>query len=202
MPPQLSFEDRLEALINTALRKEYPFTHTSIINGVASETAVSAASKIIARKKACKQGVRPLQFMDLPPELRNRIHEYTVGYYEKLNLPQLPAAVTNLVYELPLQPMITRVSRQMRKETLSMFYATNHFFLNLDHVPDRELMAGTFIASTWLRAIGAANVEHIKNFTVRYDPGVLPMSIDNMMAETGLSLVSGIAKIELCSMWD
>ncbi|KAK4944700.1 hypothetical protein LTR10_015870 [Elasticomyces elasticus] len=196
MPERLSIEDKLQACINTLLREEYPFTYPSIISKIASETATSAASMVVQRKKACKRGVRLLQFMDLPPELRNRIHEYTVSYYDTLNLPELPAAAINLVYELPLQPMITRVSRQLRKETLSMFYATNRFFLNLDQVPDRELMAGTFIASKWLRAIGATNAEHIKFFRIRYDPRLLRISMDTLLAESGLSLVAGMANFE------
>jgi len=47
MVGQQVFEDELEACISTLLRKEYPFTQTSIINEVASSAAFLAAREIV-----------------------------------------------------------------------------------------------------------------------------------------------------------
>ncbi|KAK5705563.1 hypothetical protein LTR97_002682 [Elasticomyces elasticus] len=201
MPAKPSFEDRLEACINTMLREEYPFTHTSIINGVASETAGSAARKIIKRKKACKQGVRPLQFMDLPPELRNRIHEYAVRYYDQWMTDsgtrnhEILTAKWSESYAA-MQPAITKVSRQLRSETLEMFYATNQFVITLDYITSIEVDEGTFKASKWLRAIGTVNATHIKDCTILFTPRYLCVPIEEILAKTDLSLVAGIAKLE------
>ncbi|KAK3657580.1 hypothetical protein LTR56_002355 [Elasticomyces elasticus] len=202
MAPKPSFEDRLEACINTMLREEYPFTHTSVINGVASETAESVARKIIKRKKACKGGVRPLQFMDLPSELRNRIHEYTVSYYNKRGSAASSVKDDEIVFAqylktcVAMQPPITRVSRQLRSETLEMFYAMNRFVLYLEHRPVMDLVQGNFQASKWLRAIGSVNATHIKHFTIRYNPRMLPIPMEEIFAKTGLSLVAGIVQLE------
>ncbi|KAK4892308.1 hypothetical protein LTR27_009142 [Elasticomyces elasticus] len=139
--------------------------------------------------------------MDLPPELRNRIHEYTVRYtdYEyTMRYECSPAsprhevlargAAIDLTWRLSRgypawQPAITKVSRQLRQETLAMFYATNRFVLDLG-------------ANMWLRAIGPVNAAHIKDFTIRYNPRTMPKPIEKVMAESGISLVAGVAKLE------
>ncbi|KAI5359876.1 hypothetical protein Slin15195_G117360 [Septoria linicola] len=54
------------------------------------------------------------RFLDLPPELRNRIYE---TYFAEFKTP---------LYA-PSQPPITKVSRQLRAETLAMFYGSSTF---------------------------------------------------------------------------
>ncbi|KAK5721187.1 hypothetical protein LTR17_014828 [Elasticomyces elasticus] len=200
MPEELSIEDKLQACINTLLREEYPFTYPSIINNVAYETAALAASMIVQRKKACKQGVRLLQFMDLPPELRNRIHEYTVQSHERC---WEETTDIHICYDFQifaaLQPAITKVSRQLRRETLAMFYATNSFVVELDRLNTDEQTTGKFPAISWLGTIGAVNRAHIKNFTIRYIPGSLRVPLEQLLSETDLSLVADIAKVEVRS---
>ncbi|KAK5687719.1 hypothetical protein LTS10_001859 [Elasticomyces elasticus] len=199
MPVQVSFEARLEACVSAMLREEYPCTHNTIINDVARVTASYGASEIVARKKACKKGVRPLQFMELPAEIRNRIHEYTVSHYQKWTLA--PGVQDDEIGftgwsdgHAAVQPAITKVSRQLRGETLQMFYATNRFVLDLEDIADVELVQGTFSAIKWLMAIGTVNAAHIKDLKLR--PRQLPVSIEEILAKTGLSLFAGTAKLE------
>ncbi|KAK5712106.1 hypothetical protein LTR15_012175 [Elasticomyces elasticus] len=201
MPVQTSFEARLEACVSAMLREEYPFTHNTIINDVARVTASYSASEIVARKKACKKGVRPLQFMELPAEIRNRIHEYTVSYCNEYHFDSSTKddeiAFTKWSDgHAALQPPITKVSRQLRSETLEMFYATNRFVLALGHISRIELVQGNFRARKWLRAVGTVNAAYMKDFTIRYKSRQLPVSIEEVLAKTGLSLVAGIAKLE------
>jgi hypothetical protein len=57
------------------------------------------------------------KFLGLPPELRNRI--YTVHFESFPNL------------DLPTTPPITQVSRQLRQETLTLFYHTCKLIINI-----------------------------------------------------------------------
>ena len=52
------------------------------------------------------------RFLDLPPELRNQIYEY---YFFSEYGTETPS---------PMRPLITRVSKQVSLETLSLFYST------------------------------------------------------------------------------
>jgi len=49
MEAKQTFEENLEACINALVREEYPFTHTSDVNAVASEAAVSIARRVVER---------------------------------------------------------------------------------------------------------------------------------------------------------
>ncbi|KAK3626782.1 hypothetical protein LTR56_019600 [Elasticomyces elasticus] len=206
MSTKPSFEARLDACINAMLRDEYPSTYPSIIREVASETAASAASNIIKRNKACKQGVRPLQYMDLPPELRNLVHQYVVDYYHYqyslYKRTQSNEIGFSLVYSFEaVQPAISRVSRQLRTETLAMFYATNRFVLDLTWMGVSKVEGWVLLVGSWLTSIGAVNARHIKSFTIRYDPDEMPWSVEEMLAKPGLSLVAGVVKLEPEEGW-
>ncbi|KAK5687718.1 hypothetical protein LTS10_001858 [Elasticomyces elasticus] len=201
MSTKPSFEARLDACINSMLRDEYPSTYPSIINEVASETAAIAASKITKRNKACKQGVRPLQYMDLPPELRNRVHQYVVDYYHYKQSLDKRTQCNEIEFGLchtleAVQPAITTVSRQLRTETLAMFYATNRFVLDCIWMGDAVVEAWILLVGSWLTSIGAVNARHIKYFTIRYDADEMLWSIEEVLAKPGLSLIADIVKLE------
>ncbi|KAK4958077.1 hypothetical protein LTR10_004502 [Elasticomyces elasticus] len=59
-----------------------------------------------------------LRFLNLPPELRNRVYGY---YYAEFRQP---------IYA-PSQPPLSRVCRQLREESLPMFYSTCEFDFRL-----------------------------------------------------------------------
>ncbi|KAK4548832.1 hypothetical protein LTR36_008605 [Oleoguttula mirabilis] len=183
MPGPQSFESKLEACITALLREEYPFTQTSIINQAASSGAEKTVGEIVYLKNVmAKPGVRALDFLDLPAEIRNKICEYAVVVDDALTR----------------QPAITMICRRLRKDTLPMFYALHHVEIRIydfaasgksrfDHLED---------INDWLISIGRRNAEHIRSFTVSYQPFMLDRSgttIDAIMAQDGLALVAGVA---------
>ncbi|EME82665.1 uncharacterized protein MYCFIDRAFT_196169 [Pseudocercospora fijiensis CIRAD86] len=74
----------------------------------------SAAREIAAKSKS-------FRFLDLPPELRNRVYAFAFQNMKNFGKRQNLALVA--------LPTITRVSRQIRQETLPLFFATTHFRL-------------------------------------------------------------------------
>ncbi|KAK4944693.1 hypothetical protein LTR10_015863 [Elasticomyces elasticus] len=189
------------------LREEYPFPHTSDIVEVASRGASANADEIIEKKRGRKEGVRPLQLMDLPPEIRNRIFEYAVSSYSVCSYARTTTDLQGLwcIGELyryaAVQPAITRASRQLRKETLEMFYDANHFVVELIGWNSWKLTnIGDHRVSQWLEAIRPQNATAIKMITIRYCPDTLQKlgtSIDRVMAETSFRFVAAFAKLEV-----
>ncbi|KAK5732229.1 hypothetical protein LTR17_010675 [Elasticomyces elasticus] len=207
MAPQQTLEEKLEACINALLQKEFPYTHTSDINEVASSTARTAARQIVAKKAARKDGVRALKLLDLPNELLDRIYEYAVTYHCSFDKDDTTIAFrsfcSNFSDEHPAkQPAITKVSRQVREATLGMFYKLNQFYIRLTTLDEVKVMDGTFQACQWLESIGAQNVESIKNITIQYCPFCPGRTlIMDMMKNSKLKSVVKVAKVEVRSPW-
>ncbi|KAF7197818.1 hypothetical protein HII31_00907 [Pseudocercospora fuligena] len=78
--------------------------------------AKSAAREIAAKSKA-------FRFMDLPAELRNRIYAFTFQNEKNFGEQRSLALLAT--------PAITRVSKQIRQETLPLFFATTSFRLDV-----------------------------------------------------------------------
>ncbi|KAK5687712.1 hypothetical protein LTS10_001852 [Elasticomyces elasticus] len=205
MATKQSFEERLQACINTMLREEYPFTHTSDIVAVASRGASTIADEIIEKKRGRKEGVRPLQLMDLPSEIRNRIFDSAVSNMRRKNDKATIDFHTGSSYGdfyrwAAAQPAITRVSRQLRKETLEMFYDVNHFVVKLtDWTTWKHTSVEDHKASQWLGAIGPQHAASIKAIILTYSQHRLQQlgtSIDRIMADTSFRYVAAVAKLE------
>lgn len=62
--------------------------------------------------------VRPFRLLDLPPELRTQIFSYALGLDAETVLAPLQGNVNVNHY-----PLMTPVSRQLRKETIPLCYA-------------------------------------------------------------------------------
>ncbi|KAK5687711.1 hypothetical protein LTS10_001851 [Elasticomyces elasticus] len=199
MSKQVPFEERLQACINDMLRAEYPYTHTSDINAVATDAARRAAFGIVQRKNARKEGVRPLKFLELPAEIRNVIYEHTVKVQSKIFGDSITVGNMSMTCDCARQPPITRVSRQVREETLAMFYSINHFVIQADCIFVMMDPASLWrIAKAWLGAIGQEHAESIKDITIEYFRTVLVKrgtSIEREMAETSLRFVAKVAML-------
>jgi len=102
--------------------------------------------------------------MDLPRELRDSIYEnvFTPETGEVISIDKHSAYRPQ---SRAVQPAITRLSRQIRKETLPMFYALSSFELRLDGV---TLHQSTEVLKKWIEAIGAENARRITNLKVHY----------------------------------
>ena len=81
---------------------------------------------VLARRSDAKPSVQQTDyFTELPPEIRNRIYRYTLPSEDDELIVASP--FTDEAMNMATQPAITRVSRQIREETLKMFYANATF---------------------------------------------------------------------------
>ncbi|KAK5120899.1 hypothetical protein LTR85_005966 [Meristemomyces frigidus] len=126
-----------------------------------------------------------VSFMSLSPELRNRIYELVVkprkigdgGVDGERAICVQDACIENYddvgddldygnLTAWRKQPAITKVSRQVRAETLPMYYGGNLLVAYLDvslDIDDNPLST----ARHWLERIGKANAALIKHFEIR-----------------------------------
>lgn len=103
---------------------------------------------------------RPKGFLDLPRELRDEIFEYiivkptnTITMLENHNCFQNEVSAA--------QPAISRVNKQIRAESLPMFYKRNLFLAELTNFMD------LLTAKNWLEAIGNLNAGHLRRLALR-----------------------------------
>lgn len=102
---------------------------------------------------------RPKGFLDLPREIRDEIYEYlvvkptnTITMLENHNCFQNEVSAA--------QPAISRVNRQIRLESLPMFYKRNVFMAELSNFYD------LIIAKSWLDAIGDRNAMWLRRLAL------------------------------------
>lgn len=138
-----------------------------------------------------RSGVRPVQFLDLPRELRDIIYRYTVrpadglAIYHTAKYWSHPASrhLSGISKDCACkqwictrrgcasrQPAITAVSRQLRHESLAMFYAVNEFVFKIEVVWEHRVWVDDLQhLRVWLEAIGVENVSHIRKLVVYLD---------------------------------
>lgn len=99
---------------------------------------------------------RPKGFLDLPRELRDEIFEYLV--VKPTNTITMLESSQNCAQNevSAAQPAISRVNRQIRAESLPMFYKRNLFTAELSNFLDLT------IAKSWLESIGDHNAACIR----------------------------------------
>lgn len=98
-------------------------------------------------------------FFDLPREVRDLIYAY-FPYLAAVHINQDPSKV--------LQPNISKICRQMRKEALEVFYSRNNFFLDLrgwKAASYPRLWTPRKIFEEWVTAIGDENAAHLRNIS-------------------------------------
>ncbi|KAK5127818.1 hypothetical protein LTR85_004934 [Meristemomyces frigidus] len=94
---------------------------------------------------------QPFRFLDLPPELRNRVYDDLVV----TEAPLLPSACQHTSRPSAAQPDITRVCRQIRQEALPMFYGLNQFDVHIHRCDFAYFI-------DYMDTIGEHNRKHIK----------------------------------------
>ncbi|KAK5705569.1 hypothetical protein LTR97_002688 [Elasticomyces elasticus] len=204
MARQRTLEEKLEACINTLLQKELPYTHIFDINDAAAWGAAQAAERSVARRRARKYGVRPLHFLELPPEIRDQIYELVVKYRDCRTKDMIrlePKSAWVSLYKRPAlhpatQPAITVVSRQLRGETLPMFYGINEFCM-IGSDADNSNMKSAQVCQ-WLGGIGVQNAQMIRSFQIFwYGSGTYGLleRVEQLQASSALAMV---AKVTTC----
>ncbi|KAK5006688.1 hypothetical protein LTR39_005595, partial [Cryomyces antarcticus] len=81
-------------------------------------------------------------FLKLPGELRNQIYRFALVHHRVISVISK--------WEELAQPPLTRVCRQIRNESLPVFYGGNRFRLYRDRCPE-------YVFICWLRMIGNNN---------------------------------------------
>ncbi|KAK5257078.1 hypothetical protein LTR16_001669 [Cryomyces antarcticus] len=121
---------------------------------------------------------KPFPFLKLPAELRNRI-------YEDALLFRAPRALHDIVRDhardsgdepsqtVLCQPALTRVCKQIREESLPVYYGLNEFSAELLACKPRHN------ASAWLARIGNANCLMVRHLIIHVSASVECISVDS-----------------------
>ncbi|KJX94448.1 hypothetical protein TI39_contig4193g00002 [Zymoseptoria brevis] len=184
---------------------------------------ISEAIRILRLAEHDQQTRKPVTFLDLPAELRNRIydmsgclgvmctqkkkfgfqhtmhadivsrHNWRCDHDSGMSLIPIPSGMhreshsismpdpfdprrerTSYSYSRSIaqQPDLTRVCRQVRDDTLPMFYGNNHFVLLGDYHASR--------LRKWLDIIGPSNVALLR--TVTLSLGIKPQDVEAQTA--------------------
>ncbi|KAK8121851.1 hypothetical protein PG984_010521 [Apiospora sp. TS-2023a] len=121
------------------------------------------------------------RFLDLPPEIRNEIYYFALGEHQTSSEPYGPTTCTALA-----PPALTRTNRQIRNETLGLYYSQNRFSFKL------PLPGGQDAFQRWCAAMGPHLPFIGKSISFTYANAVGPRHYPT----TSLSYTIGF---ELCS---
>ena len=108
------------------------------------------AKPTVALERAIKPATFP-RFLELPAELRNNIYEHAVADHKTQALTR------------PQQPAICRASRQLRHESLGLFYFTQTFVISTVGTPQKGGRTIVDKDRAWLESIGSRNRGHIRS---------------------------------------
>jgi hypothetical protein len=97
--------------------------------------------------------------LDLPQELRDQIYGYLM-LKQKTHITMLPHYSCSQSLVSAAQPALCYVNKQIRTETLPIFYSSNLFLAELSD--DTDLA----VAKNWLAAIGNENLRHLRRLAL------------------------------------
>lgn len=209
---EISFERSVQDTIETMLREEHPYIKTEAMKQIAKRAANTVAEGVAeqyvyvvlatfgpsplltlvrSQQVACSKA--NVSFLFLSAELRNRIYDHLLikrchtkeNVYEQRSIDILSENAVNI-----RQPPITRICKQMRRETLGIFYGGNKF--------EAMLYTLNFEANDaiqWLRAIGNTNARMIKQLRPFYYGPQSTMRVLKLFGDA-----SGLAGSEVMSL--
>lgn len=99
----------------------------------------NSRNQLVAVLKADDDSKVFSKFLDLPPELRERIYEFYIAGFPRM-------------LEFPSQPTLARTSKLMRKEVLPVFYKQATFRLIFNKPGNRKALNLSLPTFAWLRA--------------------------------------------------
>ncbi|KAK4959881.1 hypothetical protein LTR10_002769 [Elasticomyces elasticus] len=102
--------------------------------------------------------IQPFPFMELPPELRNRVYEICIPFGQSCIIPGACHHCSE--DDPPIQPAITRISRDVRTESLAMFYALNKFQYHALRYDFSHLVAHCVSVGAW----AVKDIKHVEIF--------------------------------------
>ena len=112
-------------------------------------------------------------FLQLSAELRNRIYELALVHPQTKYVPcRCPWSEIGIdSTEAPVcQPPLTRLCRQIRNESLPVYYGNNVFIVDVNDIHYRRGVQCT-IETGWLRAIGPHNRRSLQNVYIHCHRG-------------------------------
>ncbi|KAK5126497.1 hypothetical protein LTR08_004762 [Meristemomyces frigidus] len=114
------------------------------------------------------------RFWNLSPELRNYVYELVVKEASTIDVTSPEQIAVG-------QPALTRTCRQIRSESLPLYYGINHFLLdkycyNANYgshrtrpCADHSLDFASYVDMYWTHAIGYDNLRHTNRLTIQSD---------------------------------
>lgn len=137
---------------------------------------------LVARLEEADEDATSERFMDLPPELRERIASYYMADLESpvykedgddsVCMPANDDGSTKRVLEHPTQPPLTQTCRLLRQETLPLFYKNCTFMIHLKGNPGNILKyycRPGAESRAWLEAMEPENIKMLRNLSVFVD---------------------------------
>ncbi|TKA31371.1 hypothetical protein B0A50_02216 [Salinomyces thailandicus] len=120
---------------------------------------------------------KPLHFLTIPGELRDMVYDLIVPRNTKIIAQNRPCferrpgrkGSREIIRRYPLEPKIAQVSRQSRKEVLSIFYAANTFIFRRSQ--NRLLRNFSITDPAWLSKWfqGCPSSEFLRRVTLQFD---------------------------------
>ncbi|KAK5138219.1 hypothetical protein LTR08_004915 [Meristemomyces frigidus] len=107
--------------------------------------------QLLEERKTQPWAQQTISFTELSPELRNRIYEYAFPHRDIETALVIDTPFLDETMTLATQPAITRISKQVRAESLAMFYARTTFVAYLRENDFRKLCQ-------WVRCVTLASI--------------------------------------------
>ena len=171
-----------------ALRLVRRYVRPQLLDRIADEEKGSVDRLLAGLRKLAN----PFRFLDLPAELRTDVYSCILGYEAMLRIPSGKSERGDRSAGSASQPSLTMVSRQLRNETLPLYYQLNSFKLDLHHKDlitstAKEVLDWALANKLWMKHLRRLTVffrfqqatTNVPSMTVSYEPAT-GLKLDNL----------------------